>query len=123
MDRLTQYKKGHAYGAEGASVDELTGAYCRGAFDCTAIVEKLAEYEDLDEQGKLLRLPCKIGDTVYFINKNQHGLFVDAQYVDEVSDQRIWADYVCFDYSDIGKMLFLTRESAEVKLREMEGNT
>ena len=29
------------------------------------IVEKLAEYEDAEEQGLLLRLPCKVGDTVY----------------------------------------------------------
>lgn len=28
-------------------------------------VDKLAEYEDLEEQGLLLRLPCKIGDTVF----------------------------------------------------------
>lgn len=30
-------------------------------------VEKLAEYEDLEEQGKLLKLPCAVGDTVYVI--------------------------------------------------------
>lgn len=30
-------------------------------------VDKLAEYEDLEEQGKLLTLPCKVGDTVYVL--------------------------------------------------------
>ena len=30
-------------------------------------MERLAEYEDLEEQGKLPRLPCAIGDTVYEI--------------------------------------------------------
>ena len=29
------------------------------------VVDKLADYEDLEEQGLLLRLPCKVGDTVY----------------------------------------------------------
>ncbi len=29
------------------------------------ILEKLAGYEDAEEQGLLLRLPCKVGDTVY----------------------------------------------------------
>ena len=29
------------------------------------IVEKLAEYEDAEEQGLLLWLPCKVGDKVY----------------------------------------------------------
>jgi hypothetical protein len=31
--------------------------------------ERLKGYEDIDEQGLLLRLPCKVGDTVYFISK------------------------------------------------------
>ena len=26
---------------------------------------KLAEYEDLEEQGRLIKLPCKVGDKVY----------------------------------------------------------
>ena len=33
--------------------------------------EKLAEYEDLEEQGLLLRLPCKVGDTVYRIENGK----------------------------------------------------
>ena len=32
---------------------------------CGAAIDKLAYYEDLEEQGKLAILPCKIGDTVY----------------------------------------------------------
>ncbi len=30
-------------------------------------IEKLAEYEVLEEQGKLLKLPCAVGDTVYVL--------------------------------------------------------
>ena len=29
------------------------------------IVKKLAYYEDLEESGKLLRLPCRVGDILY----------------------------------------------------------
>lgn len=29
------------------------------------VAEKLKNYEDAEEQGLLLRLPCKVGDTVY----------------------------------------------------------
>lgn len=46
------------------------------------ILEKLAEYEDLEEQGRLIKLPCKVGDTVWQImvvgvqGKNiQYGIF------------------------------------------------
>lgn len=29
---------------------------------------RLAEYEDLEEQGRIIKLPCKVGDTVYVDN-------------------------------------------------------
>ncbi len=29
---------------------------------------KLKDYEDLEEQGRLIKLPCKVGDTVYVDN-------------------------------------------------------
>lgn len=37
-----------------------------GCWECPVgkAIEKLAEYEDLEEQGLLVRLPCKVGDTV-----------------------------------------------------------
>ena len=31
------------------------------------VLQKLADYEDLEEQGRLIKLPCKVGDTVYVI--------------------------------------------------------
>lgn len=34
------------------------------------MASKLADYEDAEEQGLLLRLPCKVGTTVYFITNN-----------------------------------------------------
>lgn len=67
MERLTKYIDGYAHGAEGINAQNLTGAYCRGSFEATACVERLAEYEDLEKRGKLLKLPCAVGDTVYVI--------------------------------------------------------
>lgn len=32
-----------------------------------SILTKLADYEDLEEQGLLMRLPYKVGDTVFII--------------------------------------------------------
>ena len=74
--------------------------------------EKLAEYEDLDEQGLLLRLPCKVGDTVYYIL----GIPKETPCVIE---------HCTFELSDIykiGKTLFLTQAEAEQKLKEMESD-
>lgn len=75
MERLTER---HEYnGKNHISVDrEKNGITCSnyctncGRADCDDIrnaLYKLAEYEDLEEQGLLLRLPCNVGDTVYVI--------------------------------------------------------
>ena len=37
----------HPHGAEGTSLERLTGNYCRGKFEATACVERLHEYEKL----------------------------------------------------------------------------
>ena len=46
MERLTTYICGYAHGAEGVREDSLTGNYCRGEFEATAIVDRLAAYEE-----------------------------------------------------------------------------
>lgn len=80
MGRLTKRIDGVAHGAEGKSADSLTGKWCRGEFECTALVEKLAEYEDAEENGLLFRSPCKVGDTVYtFYKKCAGGMYVPAK--------------------------------------------
>lgn len=52
--------------------NELGSAYIKPTIPQTRVAEKLATYEDLDEQGLLLKLPCKFGDTIYRIYENKH---------------------------------------------------
>ena len=99
--------------------------------------EKLAEYEDLDEQGLLLRLPCKIGDKVldndygnpcaYTITGFSVGIGEDC--IDEpVSSKEVvyyYSNYSgtitgSFAVSELGKTVFLTQAEAEQKLKEMD---
>ena len=78
--------------------------------------DKLAEYEDLEEQGLLLRLPCKVGDTVYKII-NQRDSFDDTVY------QIVSATIFELSMIDkIGKTVFLAKAEAEWKLKEMESD-
>ena len=44
--------------------------------------EKLAHYEDLEEQGRLIELPCKIGEKVYEVNKTceERNLYCEDRY-------------------------------------------
>jgi hypothetical protein len=43
-----------------------------GCDDMDKALEKLEEYEDLEEQGLLLQLPCKVGDKIYIIGDCEH---------------------------------------------------
>ena len=91
------------------------------------IAERLANREQAEEQGLLLRLPCKVGDTVYVPTRN----FVSELRIILISIERdnvffhwrlntgIYPNLNGFTASDIGKMVFFTCEEAETKLKEM----
>ena len=104
--------------------------------------KKLAEYEQLEEQGLLVRLPVKIGDDIYKIpSKANHDLNVLNGYKanNRVYHQKAYSivfsqsgwfvqcdkdsihapNVICVDV-EYGKTWFLTREEAEKKLEEME---
>ncbi len=103
------------------------------------ILERLAYYEDLEEQGLLPKFPCKVGDTVYFISerteKQGRGKvvteFVDKGIVDNITlgsamipqitvcnNENIWTTFDSVD--DFGKTVFLTQDEAEEALKRME---
>lgn len=77
-------------------------------------IRKLAEYEDLEEQGKLLKLPCAVGDTVYAIysvTSSIHNI-----YDFEIDARRLAVNAV---NGNFGKTVFVTREEAETALENM----
>lgn len=80
--------------------------------------EKLKRYEDAEEQGLLLRLPCKVGDSVYrFWYADGKAYKVQTQVI------RTLANLVAImESGEFGKSVFLSLEEAEAKLAEMEGN-
>ena len=98
MERLTKRREnGNAY---------VTDDYCfdtwANSFEGQAI-DRLAYYEDLEEQGRLVVLPCKVGDTVYklcpvstFLNK---GDMWSGRIIESDCDMCSWG---CCDCHDIG---------------------
>ena len=104
--------------------------------------DKLATYEDLEEQGLLVRLPVKIGDDIYKIpSKANYDLNVLNGYKanNRVYHQKAYSivfsqsgwfvqcdkdsihapNVICVDV-EYGKTWFLTPEEAEKKLEEMK---
>lgn len=72
-------------------------------------VDKWEEYKQLEEQGRLLKLPCKVGTDIYYIFgiPNEMPCTIESC-VFELSD-----------INEIGESLFLTKSEAEAKLKEL----
>lgn len=133
MERLTERVNDRLIMMKQDSGDNVPYYWDEGNFK---VAEKLAAYEDLEEQGLLVRLPCKVGDTVwdndfgypesYEIKAFSYG-YCDSYVESDIEDQIIfyYENYSgsitgAFPVSEIGKTVFLTREEAEKKLEEMK---
>lgn len=84
----------------------------------TNALNKLAEYEDLAEQGKLLKLPCALGDTVYAT----FGGKVSKQIVRGIlfRENKILAqDGNGSILGEFGEDVFFTWEESEAALKEL----
>lgn len=90
-------------------------------------VEQYKTYKDLEEQGLLLRLPCKVGTSVYMVAQDCGGDTLDCMrgdcegcpYLYSFVEENKFEAYMC---DDIGKTVFLTQAEAEQKLKKMESD-
>lgn len=89
MSRLTKRYKSGIVTLDADAFMETQEAIDREILNCypaKKAVERLAEYEDAEENGLMLRLPCKVGDTVYYINTVPHiALYQNTIYKAEVA--------------------------------------
>ncbi|MCI8707757.1 MAG: hypothetical protein HFH43_08810 [Lachnospiraceae bacterium] len=96
----------------------------------TNALNKLADYEELEEQKKLMKLPCAVGDTVYRINKGKKEPIIPMRVIgiairnenELVIQTKDIADdnHNLYSKNSIGKTVFLTKEAAEAAL-DMKG--
>lgn len=150
MERLTYFKNGHwrlnfdgcQYNAEfvdrlaayentglmpeaveqlklasmGKSIAEIT------EFD-GILIDRLRELAEADKDGRVMvfpGLPCKIGDTVWCVTRIGIRELVITSF-----ERNRYGDYAvsygaAFRIEDFGKNVFLTREEAEAKLKEVQ---
>lgn len=130
MDRWTE--RFNSDGAKAIAIhdgSDFPDVYFEGEKEYDAM-NAFADYEDLEEQGLLVRLPCNVGDTVFRINEGAKNPIIELtvtqiniirkSYNLEVVD-RDGGELMYFK-NDIGNSIFLTREEAENKLEEMKKN-
>lgn len=90
--------------------------------DYISAARKLCDYEDLEEQGLLVRLPCPIGTTVWDIC----GMDIRENVLSGIEygkDGRwfLWANEDEW-LGELNVVVFLTREEAEKKLEEIQND-
>lgn len=117
-----------------ADVRGLIAIFYRNMWAMAELREKLKRYEDAEEQGLLLWLPCKVGDKIFldfagfgkdideFTVKDFHlDCFEDGEtilYCDYESNDKTLSGQI--DVMEFGKTVFLTKKEAKAKLKEME---
>ena len=139
MERLTEMQ------SSGYDLKAMNGEWCNKYCEQQRVetcnecviyqaIQKLAEYEDLEEQGLLLRLPCKVGDTIYEVSYENREFVIKEHIVNEFIYRayrfpriEIYCEnengfLVCNNIGKLDECLFLTKEEAEQKLKEMESD-
>nr|DAM88167.1 MAG TPA: hypothetical protein [Caudoviricetes sp.] len=128
-----------------SDVRGLIALFYRNMWTMSELREALKRYEDAEEQGLLIRLPCKVGDTVWVVT-SPFNVFDDIEYEKNMRNE-VYEAFVSsvtfykngeqyrisakvtnhfigayFQECDFGKTVFLTKAEAEAKLKEMEGS-
>ena len=127
MERLTE-KQSSGYDLK-AMNGEWCNKYCEQqrvetCNECVIYqaIQKLAEYENAEEQGLLLRLPCPIDTTVYNItwwDDVQEKVKVDGKtFYRTVHKHKVSkSTFSLVDIYNFGKTVFLTKAEAKQKLK------
>lgn len=124
MGKLT--RKGTHNGLAGFWVKEINGteSFISWQDDCYEGIVKLNYIEDLEEAGRLIELPCAVGDMVWMVIDNRDFKRRMKDYcpsAEELPDLNIVEhNFSLLLLSSIGKTVFLTKEEAEAKLKELE---
>lgn len=93
-------------------------------------IERLRELAEADKDGRMVTLPCKVGDRLYEVTGRKtisvyevrairvelFGLFIEWDIVEGF----VWQYLSGINAGEIGKTVFLTREEAEKALEEMK---
>ena len=109
-----------AYEDTGLEPDEVNALQKDWSDLCTVIgecggIDRLRELAEADKDGRIVVLPCKVGDTVYRLKyiEQTPGRFVVG--VAEIKFALLWLE-------EFGETVFLTREEAEAALEAMKND-
>lgn len=94
------------------------------------VLTELKKYKDMEAAGKLIKLNCKVGDTIWYVEEDDDDYPIKLE-IDTISrnDNDTW--YYAYDDdsnkygfidSDFGETAFFSKKEAEMKLKEITKN-
>lgn len=120
--------KGQCVACIGCIEESNCKVECGAIDDC---LNKLAEYETAEEEGRLVVLPCKVGETLFCFSRGKIYPFkvrciriyeerteIELWYAGDEENLKFW--HITIAEQDIGYKFFFIREEAEKASREME---
>ena len=110
MERYTEYHNGIAVIRDKSKLKEA--------------MQKLARYEELEEQGLLLKLPCKVGDKAYHVIEDNIAIppiYISEHEIQDVSAKAVYFADDWWSFEEMREMnAYLNKAEAEKALAEME---
>lgn len=130
-ERLTEKEKGYYDGECIAVVDKykISDTFTEEQ-QTEAIMERLWELETKLEQGKLVELPCKVGDICYFVYTQDQKQPIEI-IATEITTKFIDNEFAVFVFengyggraSGNKKVVFSNKAQAEARLKELQNGT
>lgn len=128
LDRLAAYEDTHMMPSDVTSM-RMDMAIIAALFNGVD-VDRMKELAEADKNGRLVVLPCKVGDRLYEVTGRKtisvykvrsirvelFSLFIEWDIVEGF----VWQSLSGINAGEIGKTVFLTREEAEEALEAMK---
>lgn len=97
------------------------------------LLTELKKYKDMEAAGKLIKLSCNIGDTIWYVEDDDYDDYPIKLKIDTISRENLLKDTWYYAYDDdsnkygfidedFGETVFFTKEEAEKKLKEITEN-
>ena len=118
LNRLAEYED---IGLEPEKIVFLKNVADDAFSDKPGFTEHIRELLRAEKDGRLVILPCKVGDTIYRCGDLIKKIYEwQIDYVEVYEDETVFVDDSdnTFVEADIGKTVFLTREEAEKALED-----
>lgn len=129
VERLADYEDTGLEPREVSAIVKEWSDLCTIVGECGGI-DRLRELDDAGRDGRLVVLPCKVGDRLYEVTGRKtisvykvrairvelFGLFIERDIVEGF----VWQSLAGINAGEIGKTVFLTREEAEKVLEAMK---